>query len=269
MSEVVYLYGFVPPGAHLPEDGLAGVGDAPVRLLPMDGFAAAYATLPAAEYGAARVEARTDDLAWVAAQGLAHERVVAWFVDHAEIVPASLFTLYSSTAALAEATAAQAGAVCERLERFAGCREWDLKVAYDADEVRRHAAALDPDVRRVEEEIAQAGPGRRFLLEKRRGELLRDAAGTVARREAAALLDAVRPVAKEVKVLPLPEGRATLPVALHAAALVAAGAEADFMSAVEGVRARVSGHGIRVDASGPWAPYRFVGEAEDGSDTDG
>jgi len=262
LSHVVYLYGFAPPAAELPDEGLAGVADAAVELHGCDGFAAAFSQLPAAEYGAERVEARTGDLAWVGEQGLAHERVVAWFVDHAEIVPAPLFTLYSSVDAMAAEAAGRAEAIRQRLERFAGRREWDLKVSYDADEVRAHAAELDPDVQRVDQEIAAATPGRRFLLERRRAELLKGAAGAAARREAQALLDTVGGVAEAIKVLPIPEGGAEVPVVLHAAALVAVGAEDQLMSTIQAARGRLGPRGIRVDASGPWAPYRFVGESD-------
>jgi hypothetical protein len=264
VSQVVYLYGFVPPAAALPAGGLTGVAGCPVRLRPLDGFAAAYALLPAADYDAERVEARTADLAWVGEQGLAHERVVAWFVDHAEIVPAPLFTLYSSEDAMARAAVSRADPIRGRLERFAGRREWDLKVSYDAAEVRRHAAELDPEVGALDREMASAAPGRRFLLERRRAELLQGAAGAAARREAAALLEAVDGVADEIRVLPIPEGEVQMPVVLHAAALVSAGAEDALMAAVGDARERLDGRGIRVDASGPWAPYRFVAEPDDG-----
>src|SRR5690606_7562767 len=99
VSDIVYLYGFVPADtdtADMP-DGIDGRPGEPV---PAGGAVALITKLPSDTYAAGALESRLEDLDWVAARGLAHERVVAWGVDHADIVPAPLFTLFSSLDAL-------------------------------------------------------------------------------------------------------------------------------------------------------------------------
>lgn len=257
MNHVVYLYGFVPSAASAPED-VAGVGDAPVRLLRLGPVQAAVSDLPAGVYGAAAVEARLEDLDWVGEQGLAHERVVTWFADNAEILPARLFSLYSGEQALRDAVAARMDEVSTGLQALSGRREWNLKVAYDADELARHGSDVSPDLKRLDEEIAAAAPGRRYLLERRRGDLLKQEVTRAGRTLAHDLLEALRPHAADVRILPLAEGEGQGTVSLNAALLVDRDAEPALRTQVAELYERYTELGMIVSFSGPWAPYRFV-----------
>jgi hypothetical protein len=260
LSEVLYLYGFVPAGTKAPER-LDGIDDAPVALVPVSPeVAAAVSRVSAERWSPERIEARLEDLRWVADQGVAHERVVAWFVDHGDIVPVPLFTLYSGPAALADDVAARARQIRYRLERFEGRREWDVKVAYRAERALAHAAELSEAVRALDEEMTAAAPGRRYLLERKRSELARAEIAGAARRRAAGLLDALRPLADEVVQPPLPRNDPALPVVLNAALLVRKGNEGALIAAAEAGRADLDALGLEVLFSGPWAPYRFVGD---------
>ena len=92
MSDFLYLYGFVPPATPAPTD-LTGIAGSPIELLSSGDVKAVVGRVPAQDYAPDRIEDRLQDLKWVAEQGVAHERVVAWFVDHAQILPAPLFTM--------------------------------------------------------------------------------------------------------------------------------------------------------------------------------
>ena len=102
MSDFVYLYGFVPPDAPAAQD-VTGIADSSVELIDAGDVRGVVSRVPGDAYAPERVEAQLKDLQWVAAQGIAHERVVAWFVDNSQILPVPLFTMYSSLAALLEA----------------------------------------------------------------------------------------------------------------------------------------------------------------------
>ena len=258
VSDVVYLYGFVPLAAPAPPAALAGLEGRAVERLELDGLAAIVSDLPGDGYTADAVDARLADLQWVAERGLAHERVVAWFVDHAEIVPVSLLTLYSSREALRAALAPRAGAVQAQLERLRGRREWDLKVACHREELARHAGEVAPEVHALDAEIAAAAPGRRFLLERKREDLVKRELGSAARHVAQQFLDEVRPHAEAVVPLTLPPTAAELPVVLAAALLVPREREEELRTLV-GMRAReLELLGFSVELTGPWAAYRFL-----------
>ncbi|MGQ0561911.1 MAG: GvpL/GvpF family gas vesicle protein [Gemmatimonadota bacterium] len=260
-TDFIYLYGFVPDDVSPPAD-LIGIAGTAVQLLPVDALKAVLSRVPADVYDPARIDERLQDLTWVSAQGVAHESVVAWFVDHAEILPVSLFTLYSSEAALLAAVSPRAGELTAELARLRNKREWDLKVSFVEKDVEQHAGELSPSIGELDRQIAQATPGKRFLLEKKRADLLKAETRHAAHALADQALQAARAHAVEVRRLPIPRTAEELPVVLHAALLVERSAEADLGAALEQAGRRLERLGVNVRFSGPWAPYRFTGNDE-------
>jgi hypothetical protein len=267
VSQVIYLYGFAPATAPPPPTGLAGMADSPVELLPMGPACAVIGRLPAGTWGATQVESRLEDLAWVGEQGLAHERVVLWFVDHAEILPARLFSLYSHEAALRAAFEPRIDTVAGQLRHFGGRREWNLKAAYDPAELGRHGSEVSDELRRMDDEIAAAPPGRQYLLQRRRADVLKREVARSARRMADELVDALRPLAEAVRALPLAAADAGGTVIMSAALLVTRSGEAGLRAEAEPRIARLTELGMRITLSGPWAPYRFMDAGDDALDS--
>jgi len=258
VSDVIYLYGFVPPGTAAPGPAVHGLDDAEVQLVTVGAVAAVTSALPADRYSGGVIDAHIQDLAWVGERGLAHERVVAWFVEQAEIIPASLFTLYSSLDALHSAVTERADAVAEQLERLAGRREWDLKVGYDRAELELHAGSVSAAVRALDDELATAPPGRRFLLERKREQVMKDELADAARKVAAAFLDELRPHREALVALAPPRGAGELPVLVAAALLVPRSGERELRELVELRAPTLERLGFSVELTGPWAPYRFL-----------
>jgi hypothetical protein len=258
---VVYLYGFVPEGGSLPRDGLLGVGDAEVQLMPAPGFVAVLASLPDEEFEGQALERNCANVDWMAEQGLRHEQVIAWFVDHASIVPSRFLTLFSSIEALRERVESDGAAIRDALERFDGFREWDLKVGYEAARLEENLGAVSEEIRRLDQEIEQAAPGKAFLLTKKRRDLARSEARAAARRLAHDMLASLEGDAAEVTRLALTTD--DTPVVLNAALLLPRDREEAALERAEREARRLAGLGIAVWYTGPWAPYRFL-ETDDG-----
>lgn len=254
---MVYLYGFAPRDAPAPPATLAGVGGAAVALHDVGGVNAAVSVL---DLDPDDLERRLDDIAWVGEQGLAHEAVVAWFVDHTDILPARLFSLHTSIDALRTNVGDDTAAIEAGLRRFAGLREWDVKIAYDAAALEPHAGEVSDRLRTLDAEIAGAAPGRQFLLRRRRAELLRDELRTAAARLAEALVNGLAVHARDSRHVALGDADAGTVVA-NAALLVHRDDDdalrRDAAARIDDARAL----GLIVTFSGPWAPYRFIDES--------
>jgi hypothetical protein len=258
---VVYLYGFAPGDVRLPETGLLGVGDTVVELAPANGFSAVVSRVPETEYGDAALERNAASVEWMAEQGLRHEQVIAWFVDHATILPSRLLTLFSSPEALAATAERDGERIRQALERFGGLREWDLKVSYDPVRLEPHLGEISDEIRRLDREIEEATPGRAFLLRKKRQDLTRVEARAAASRLARELLTALEAHARDVARLTPPGDQA--PVILNAALLVPAGQEEALLALARPEAERLEALGITARLTGPWAPYRFIESGRD------
>jgi len=262
VSDIVYLYGFVPADTDA-SGAPAGIDDRPVEGVRAGSTLALVSRLPAHAYAGGVLDSKLEDLAWVAARGIAHEGVVAWAVDHAEIVPAPLFTLFSSTDALRADIDRRADEIAATLERFRGLREWDVKLAWRADVVSQNAAAVSDAVRGLDDEIATAAPGRRFLLERKRSDLLKTEVAGAAQRVATQLFERLQPQVRAAVRLELPRTGAELPVVLSAALLVTRSDEARIIEVLEGECDALRPLGFELSFSGPWAAYRFMGARAD------
>lgn len=264
MSGVVYLYGFVPADAPAPPDDAPGIAGSRVDFVELDGFRAAVSQIPGDPYGTERLQERLADLGWVGEHGAQHERVVTWLSDNTTIAPARLFTIFSSDAALREEARARGGEIRERLERFRDVREWDLKVSFDAEVLTTHAAEYSEEVADLDRRIADAAPGRRYLLQRRRDDTAGRAVADVAARQARRCLEDLAAMAERVAEQEITAGRGETPVVLRAALLV----RSERAEAVRTTAARaaehLAGRGIHVSLTGPWAPYRFFGDESHG-----
>jgi hypothetical protein len=258
---VIYVYGFVPVDTALPPGGLLGVGDVEAELFRYDGFYAVVGQLPETEYAGDVLEDRGRDVEWMAAHALRHEQVVAWFVDHATILPSRLLTLFSSRPALDESVTTDAGRIIAALRRFGDVREWDLKVGYDAAVLEPNLGEVSEAIGRLDREIAGSAPGRAFLLRKKRSDLARAESRATAARLATALLDRLSSHAEDVARIPPPADQA--PLVLSAALLMPRGREMEALELARDEAAHLAPLGIDVRYTGPWAPYRFLGHPDD------
>lgn len=257
---VIYLYGFTDPDSSPPSGGLLGVGDAEVDVVELEGVAAVVGRIDSPAFDGEALERNTADVEWMAEQGLRHEQVVAWFVDHARILPSRLLTLFSGLEALADEVAGESEAIRSRLDRFGGLDEWDLKVAYVPARLMARIGEVSEEVGRLEREIEAASPGKRFLLEKKRKDVARTEARNAAGRLARDLLDALRPLADDVARLDPPGEE--VPVSLNAALLVARDRREEMRSTFDRKRGRLEELGLTAQLTGPWAPYRFLDRHE-------
>jgi hypothetical protein len=257
VSDYVYLYGFVPADAPAPQH-LAGINNSSVTLARAGDLYAAVSNVPAEDFAPARIEARLQDLQWVAEQGVAHEGVVAWFVDHSEILPAPLFTMYSSLDALSAATAERADEVGREMQRLHGLREWDLKISFNESLLTQNAAQVSDKVAELDREIAAAPAGKAYLLQKKRTDVLKHEVRHAAHRKAVDVLNAMHASVVETRSLPLPRDADTLPVVLHAALLAKNGQQGEIIAQLEQHAQKLRAIGMDLTFSGPWAPYRFM-----------
>jgi hypothetical protein len=222
---------------------------------------AVLSRVPADEYDADRIEARLTDLNWLGEQGLAHERVVAALVDRTTVLPMRLFTLFSSDEALYAECEQRAEWMRETLARLEGVRQWDLKVAYDADRMLATIGESSHEVAAIDAELAQASPGRSYLLRKQRDDVARTAVRKAVGALGEEVLAGLASVTTDVKRMAPPSSvePGELPVVLAAALLVGRADEARLRALLDEEAARLEARGVTIGCSGPWAAYRFVG----------
>ncbi|MDG6107112.1 GvpL/GvpF family gas vesicle protein [Dactylosporangium aurantiacum] len=228
---------------------VAGVGDAPVRVVPAAGLCAYVSPAPDDVSGADALQARLEDPAWLAQTAFEHHRVVAELAAAGPVVPAGLATVYRDDTGLAVALDRYAAELVGTLDRVNGRTEWGVK-GYVSDAPVTEPAAPEP---------AAGGPGAAYL-QRRRAELsARERSHDDAVRDADAVHDALARLADAAHLHAPQDRRLTGEpevMVLNGAYLVPDPAAEAFAAAVEALDARYPGITLRL--TGPWPPYSFV-----------
>jgi Gas vesicle synthesis protein GvpL/GvpF len=242
---VVYLYAVTDAGAVEPAVD-AGVDGAPVRRLVVGGLAAVVSSVDAVRFSEEALRRSLEDLPWLEATARAHHAVVDAAAEAGPVAPVRLATVYLDDDRVRGLLTDRAAAFAAALDRVRGRVEWGVK------------GFAAPSGAPVEPEPAPgAGPGASYLARRlaernraARGQEEALAAAEAAHRDLAATALASRRYPPQDPRL---TGRREAMV-LNAAYLV----DTDGAAALRQVVEQHTAGTVRLELTGPWAPYSFA-----------
>ncbi|MFJ3659254.1 GvpL/GvpF family gas vesicle protein [Streptomyces sp. NPDC090119] len=260
-GSLVYVYAVARDDAALAERAprLGGLGTAP-RLLTTGGLAALVSDVPEEEFGTDALTRQLEDLDRLETIARAHHGLIESAAAHTTVLPLRMTTVYRDETRVREVLTERADAFTEALARLQGHVELGVKVFAEPDDVQEE---IRPEAGDAEE----ASPGRAYLQRRRAQRHRRrdtyEAAGATAGRVARSAAGLARAtVSHRVQQGALATSRGEN--VANDAYLVPA-AEADrFRSAMAELSAPE--RGVRVEVTGPWAPYSFTDWAQSPQD---
>jgi hypothetical protein len=150
----------------------------------------------------------------------------------------------------------------EALQRTARGREYALRVYRIDAELMKVAAEMSPRLKQLEQAAKAAGPGQRYLLERKldaeRNNELHPIGTHVAREVMGALSSRALESAEGRIVSRTTRVGTDAPLVLDAAFLVAPEGLEAFQRELTTLVERYTSRGFRFDFTGPWPPYHFV-----------
>ncbi|GAA2108224.1 GvpL/GvpF family gas vesicle protein [Actinomadura alba] len=254
-------------------EGVGGVAGAQVRAVAHAGLTALVSTVGLAEFGEDALKRNLENLDWLESTARAHHAVVDGTAAVAVTLPLRLVTVYRNDERVREVLSERGEEFTEALDRITGRTEWGVK-GY-ADPAAFTSAGAGPgdagrgdtargDTGRGDTRHGDTGassPGTAYL-QRRRAQQRTD---KDAREEAAACADRIDyelcEIAATSRVHPPQDPQLSGHegwMILNAAYLVDDERAEDFRAAVtrlSGLRA-----GLRLELTGPWAPYSFAEE---------
>lgn len=247
-----YVYAVVRPFGEVLPDGVRGLDGEPPRLVVHRGLCAAVSPVPAGDFDAGPLRAHLEDLDWLAATARAHQAVVAALSSVTCAIPLRLATVCRDTSGVRRLLDSGRASFVPALERLDGRVEWGVKVyaeAGGAEPVATHenkpADGREYLRRRLGQRRAREDTWRRA------GALSRGLREELSGHAEAERLH--RPQSARVSGQPGEN-------VLNAAYLVPREHSTEFVALAERYGSRVAG--VRVEVTGPWAPYSFVGAVD-------
>ncbi|MFI8993653.1 GvpL/GvpF family gas vesicle protein [Streptomyces sp. NPDC053542] len=237
---------------------LGGMTDGePVRVLPLGSLTAVVQSVPAHDFTDDAWQKRLSDPQDLERCARSHHEVVSASAAHGPAVPLPLATLYFSDARARQALEDEADRFHAVLRRIAHHAEWGVKVygppASPPDDVDRPAPAADRG-------RPAPGAGLAYLERKRglqqRREQHHERSLRIAE-EVDAELGKLATAARRLRPHGHRPSDARGSQLLNATYLVAEHRAHEFAELTRALRGRT---GARIEISGPWVPYSFVGE---------
>lgn len=271
--KVYYVYGVVPAG-FAPQRPASGIEDADVVVERDDdrGIAALVSSLDGSEYTPPRLDDRIADVAWLGPRAAAHDLVLTWASDRGEVVPLPMFSMFNGIEAVRRMLSERGPELVKALAHVAGAREYGIRLYRVDSELLGAVTTLSPRLAAMERAAREATPGQRYLLERKLDIEKRDEMRVVGRTIADELWNDLRETSRDAVRSPIPrvsaadaESAARGTMVLNAAFLVGSDALRPFQSVLTAFAERHEGRGFRVDFTGPWPPYHFVGQATERS----
>ncbi|MBC8248958.1 MAG: GvpL/GvpF family gas vesicle protein [Anaerolineales bacterium] len=258
-----YVYGIVGDDGSQPE-GLPekGIDSAhPVYALPYRAIQAVVSEVSLQEFGQEALEANLEDIKWVEAKVLAHQRVLEAALDSHTLVPMRFCTIYQSEGRVQEMLAQHYDDFVEALARLEGKQEWGVKVYCDGKALAQRVGETSDRVKELKAEMEQKSRGAAYFLKKKVDEAIAEEVERVSDEYAQRSHDGLSSHAEEAVINPLQSkeftGRKEAMI-LNGAYLVAEEQLTAFRAELESLEEEYSDLGFVYEMTGPWPPYNFV-----------
>ncbi|MEV6396839.1 GvpL/GvpF family gas vesicle protein [Streptomyces sp. NPDC051907] len=261
---LTYVYAAAPLETGLQDalSGLRGIYGSPVLFVtappgadpgPSPPLAFATSHVPRRDFNESALKNHFEDLEWLEDVARAHHDVVQALSTHTTVLPLRMATVYQDDDRAVQALAEQHDAFAERLAQLAAHTEFGVKIY-----LAPTAAPPDTGPAADADTGAATNPGKAYLQRRRAQHNAQEAVYGQAQ-QAAGIVGAVasRYASHHVRH-PAQSGALTGPAenVLNDAYLVPEAYAEEFRAAVE--EAVGAFDGIRVEVTGPWAPYSFA-----------
>ncbi|MEV5969587.1 GvpL/GvpF family gas vesicle protein [Streptomyces sp. NPDC051921] len=252
-EELSYAYAVVRPASALDEDalrGVEGVASAAVRLVDAGAVAAAVSSVPEGEFSEEALKVRLENLDWLERVARAHHGVVEFLAARTTVLPLRLATVYVDDARVRDVLHRGAETFTRMLNRFADHVEWGVKVYAEAPRGPAAPDGADADA---------PDPGRAYLRRRRQQREDRGAAWSAAAEAVRRIEAEAGGVAVELAHHRPQQGQLAVGTGENVANdsyLVPNDRSDEFCERVR--RSTLDLPGVRVEITGPWAPYSFA-----------
>ncbi|MFH0519561.1 GvpL/GvpF family gas vesicle protein [Streptomyces sp. M41] len=242
--------------------GVRGVAGAAVTLVTSHPVAAAVSAVPGEQFSESALRARLEDLAWLESTARAHHLVIETLAARTTVLPLRLATVYLDDARVERMLSERRESFTALLDRFDDHVEWGVKVYAEVP------AALDPVPAppAAGSPADDPAPGRAYLRRRRQHHQAREETRRCAEEAVRRTEEQARALAVERARHSTQQGTLARPGAENLANdsyLVPRRLAEEFRS-----RMLHTAHdlpGVRVEVTGPWAPYSFTAPAEEGA----
>ena len=260
---LLYLYGILEAGsdAHrlLNAGAIGGIDPTqPAFAVSVANLVAAVSRVPSETFEELPLNELAQDLTRLAPLAVRHEEVVGRLARRAPaLVPMTFGAVYRSVGGVVRLLHERAAEFAQILDQVRGCQEWGVRVFANQERLIAALVAESKAVQSIDAEIASSTPGRAYLLRRQRGHVIATELERLLDDSLSQLAQALEMHTKATRT-DRPEVTAASNLVLNVSLLVPEEVAGLVREQVAALAVAYEPRGLRLEISGPWAPYAFV-----------
>jgi len=233
----------------------------PLFSVEAEGLIAAVGRVPRSSFNEAALNELAADLPRLTPFVVRHEEAVrALFNAGPAVVPAAFGAVYQEEAGVERFLADERERLTALLVAVARKQEWGVKVFAEGQAVRAAAERSSTTLGAIDEEARTARPGRAYLLQRKRQELLAEEIRAFVGEALEHIIDELVANSADAHLDEVPANQdGPTELVLKAAFLVEEDKVDAFKGSAVNLVDRTMGQGLVLEVSGPWPPYSFTG----------
>ncbi|MCK9220327.1 MAG: GvpL/GvpF family gas vesicle protein [Bacteroidales bacterium] len=213
------------------------------------------------EFSEANFKINLSNVQWVENNVKEHLNVIGMIMEYTEVIPLKFGTIYHTKAGLQKFITDYSASLIENIHNIRGKEEWAVKIYCDRKMLGEQIDQLSDVVVDLEKCIMASSPGKAFLLERKKNDLIDNEIDRLCKDYGQKYLDEFKSMSESISLCNLlPKeytGRSDTMI-LNAAFLVSKNKVSDFKWSIEMLVKKDRNSGFFIEATGPWPPFNFV-----------
>lgn len=256
-NELIYGYCIINNDPLQKEDLLGNA----VFFLPVGEYFVGMKFVSPDEFSEENLRKNFGDFAWIEKNAREHIRVITEIMKGNSVIPFKFGTIFNTTDSLEKFIWEYSFSLSENFRRIQDKEEWSVKIYCDKKILIGQISELCEDIKILERQILESSPGKAFLLNRKKSELIEQNIERLMKINGQACFEEYKniSVASHINnLLPREVTERQDDMILNAAFFIDKKDVVDFLHLANLQEGKYRSSGFSFDVTGPWPPFSFV-----------
>jgi len=232
-----------------------------LKCIESGGFFITYKNVSEDEFSEENLKRNITNIAWVEINAREHINVISKIMQNNTVIPFKFGTIYKSEEGLAKFIEDYTLSLNKNIININGKEEWTVKIYCNHDELKNQIEELSKDVSDLEIQIRNSSPGRAYLLERKKSDLIEIEIDKFCKSYGASYYELFLKLSESTRInnlLPKNLTGRNDDMILNAAFLVSKDKVGEFVNTSNILWKEQKITGFNVVLTGPWPPFSFI-----------
>lgn len=258
-ATLLYLFAITH---QLDDKKVSTLQDAGFHLIKENDLQGIVKTVEAEVFDEEALAQNIKNMQWLQQKAIWHESQITQLLALTEsLLPLKFGTIFESEKGVKNELSSQQEYLHKVLKQLEGCTEWALKIFVNYQILEDSLKQDEPQLKTFANEIAQAKPGKAYLMQKKYDKMSKEKAQSQLLIYLEDIYQNLAKTAKQSKLKPLNQQPDTPPeetFSLNAVFLLDIQQQNQWQNQIKKEQETYQQYGIRLQSSGPWAAYHFT-----------